>query len=418
LQRENGNIHVSQADTGKPGVLNEILGKRMRDEAPFRTYVPFLIYLSTIFYLNFLARIFLSPLLPTIESDLNIGHAEAGSLFFFISTGYVPALFGSGYVSSRLTHRWTIILSSVVLGGSFFAVSLSYSLLWIRLGLMMVGLSSGLYIPSAMGTLTEVVDPKHLGKAIAFHELAPILAFISAPLLAEGLMIWFSWRAVVAVLGVVTFIAGGVFTLFGRGGVSLGEPPSPKNLRLFITRPSFWIMVVFFGMGRAASMGVYAMLPLYLVAGEGLERTLANTLVGFSRVAGLGAIFLAGWITDRLGPQRAMGGVFLTCGMATMLLGSLHGGWIIPPLFLQPVLASCFFPPGLAALSKIAPPQVTNVVVSLTLAISYLVAIGGIPTGIGFLMEHGLFSLGFILVGLLLMGSIILLKYLKFHQEN
>jgi NNP family nitrate/nitrite transporter-like MFS transporter len=177
-------------------------------------------------------------------------------------------------------------------------------------------------------------------------------------------------------------------------------------------------MVVFFGMGRAASMGVYSMLPLYLVAGEGLERTLANTLVGFSRVAGLGVIFLAGWVTDRLGPQRTMGGVLLACGMATMLLGSFHGGWIIPPLFLQPVLASCFFPAGLTALSKIAPPQVTNVAVSLTLAISYLVAIGGIPAGIGFLMEHGLFSLGFILVGLLLMGSIILLKYLKFHQES
>jgi NNP family nitrate/nitrite transporter-like MFS transporter len=398
--------------------LEKSPGERMRDEAPFRTYVPFLIYLSAICYLSFIARIFLAPLLPTIESDLNIGHAEAGSFFFFISAGYFPGLLGSGYVSSRLTHRWTVILSSVVLGGSFFAVSLSYSLLWIRLGLIMLGLSSGLYFPSAMATLTDVVGSKHWGKAIAFHELAPILAFISAPLLAEGLMIWFSWRAVVAVFGVVAFIAGGVFTLFGRGGASFGEPPSPKNLRLFITRPSFWIMVVFFGMGRAASMGVYSMLPLYLVAGEGLERTLANTLVGFSRVAGLGVIFLAGWITDRLGPQRAMGGVFLACGMATMLLGSLHGGWIIPPLFLQPVLASCFFPPGLTALSKIAPPQVTNVAVSLTLAISYLVAIGGIPAGIGFLMEHGLFSLGFILVGLLLMGSIILLKYLKFHPES
>ena len=393
-------------------------GKVMRDEPSFRTYVPFLIYLSSIFYLSFLARIFLSPLLPTIESDLNIGHGEAGSLFFFISVGYFPGLLGSGVASSRLTHRWTIILSSVALGGSFLAVSLAHSLLWIRSGLIMIGLSAGLYFPSAMANLTDVVGSKHWGKAIAVHELAPILGFITAPLLAEGLMIWFSWRGVVAVLGLLAFVAGGVFTFFGRGGTSLGEPPSPKNLRLFITNPSFWIMVVFFSMGRAASMGVYTMLPLYLVAGEGLQRTLANTLVASSRVAGLGGIFIAGWLTDRLGPRRAMGGVFLACGMATMLLGSLHGSWIIPPLFLQPVLASCFFPAGLAALSKIGPPHITNVVVSLTLAISYLVAIGGIPAGIGFLMEHGLFSLGFILMGLLLMGSIILLKHLKFHQER
>ena len=94
--------------------LEKSPGERMRDEAPFRTYVPFLIYLSAICYLSFIARIFLAPLLPTIESDLNIGHAEAGSFFFFISAGYVPGLLGSGYVSSRLTHRWTVILSSVV----------------------------------------------------------------------------------------------------------------------------------------------------------------------------------------------------------------------------------------------------------------------------------------------------------------
>ncbi|MCK5553090.1 MAG: MFS transporter [Deltaproteobacteria bacterium] len=390
----------------------------MRDEAPFRTYVPFLIYLSAIFYLTFLARIFLSPLLPTIESNLNIGHAEAGSLFFFISAGYFPGLLGSGYVSSRLTHRWTVILSSVVLGGSFFAVSLSYSLLWIRLGLIMLGLSSGLYFPSAMATLTDVVGTKHWGKAIAFHELAPILAFITAPLLAEGLMIWFSWRGVVAVLGLAALVAAGIFTLFGRGGTFFGETPSPKNLRVFLGRPSFWIMAVLFSISMGASIGVYSILPLYLVVEEGLKRTLANTLVAVSRVGGLGAIYLAGWAADRLGPRRIMGGAFLAAGIATILLGSLHGRWIIPPLFLQPLLISCSFPAALAALSKIGPPQARNVLVSLTMAISYVAAAGGIPAGIGILGDHGLFPLGFISVGILLMGCTILLRYLKFHQNG
>jgi NNP family nitrate/nitrite transporter-like MFS transporter len=390
----------------------------MPNEGSLRTYVPFMLYLTAVFYLNFTARIFLSPVLPAIESDLNIGHAEAGSLFFFISAGYFPGILASGLVSSRLTHRWTIILSSLVLGGSLLAVSVGHSLLWIRWGLIVLGLSAGLYLPSAIATITDVVSSRHWGRAIAIHELAPILAFITAPLLAEMLMIWFSWRAVVATLGLATVVAGGVFTSFTKGGAFLGEPPSPKNLRLLLTNPSFWIIVVFFSMGTAASMGVYSMMPLYLVAEEGLERGLANTLVAFSRVAGLGIIFLAGWTTDRLGPRRALGGIFLACGTATMLLGLLHKGWILPPLFLQPVLASCFFPPGVAALSRIGPPQVTNVAVSLTMAIAVILAAGAIPTGIGFLGDHGLFPLGFILVGMLLVGCIILLKYLKFHEEG
>jgi NNP family nitrate/nitrite transporter-like MFS transporter len=356
--------------------------------------------------------------MPTIESDLNIGHGEAGSLFLFVSAGYFAGLLGSGLVSSRLNHRRTIILSSFVLGGSVLVVSVSHSLLWIRWGLIMLGLSAGLYLPSAIATITDVVSSRHWGKAIAFHELSPILGYIAAPLMAEGLMIWFSWRGVVALLGLVALVAGGIFTLFGRGGTFFGEAPSPKNLLVFLGKPSFWIMVVLSSISMGASIGVYSILPLYLVAEEGLERTLANTLVALSRVAGLVAIYLAGWAADRLGLRLIMGGAFLAAGMATILLGSLHGRWIIPPLFLQPLLISCSFPAGLAALSKIGPPHVRNIAVSLTMAISYVAAAGGIPAGIGFLGEHGLFSLGIILVGFLLMGSIILLKYLKFHENG
>ncbi len=390
----------------------------MRNEASFGAYVPFLLYLTALFYLNFLARVILAPLMPAIESDLNIGHAEAGSLFFFIALGYFAGLLGSGTVSSHLTHRWTIILSSVALGGSLLTVSVSHILWLIRSGLFMLGFSAGLYLPSGIATLTDVVSSKDWGKAIAVHELAPILSFISAPLLAEGLMIWFSWRGVVAVLGGAALVAGGAFRVFGRGGTFPGEPPSPKNLQTLLTMPSFWIMVVFFGMGVGASLGVYTMVPLYLVAVEGLERRLANTLVGLSRIAALGVVFLAGWATDRLGPRRTLGAVFLAGGMATMLLGLLHGRWILLPLFLQPVLASSFFPAGLAAAAKIGPPQLRNIAVSFTVAAAHILAAGAIPAGIGFLGDQGLFSLGFILVGLLLIGCIALLKYLKFHENG
>lgn len=390
----------------------------MRNEVPFRAYVPFLLYLTAIFYLNFLARIVLSPLMPAIESDLNIGHGEAGSLFLCISLGFFPGLLCSGFASSRLTHRWTIVLSSVAVGGALLAVSLSHTLWWIRLALLLTGLSAGLYLPSGIASLTDMVNSKDWGKAIAVHELAPILAFISAPLLAEGLMIWFSWRGVLAVLGGTAIFTGGAFACFGRGGAFLGETPSPRNLRALVTIPSFWIMVVLFSMGIGASLGVYTMLPLYLVAEEGLGRGWANTLVGLSRIAALGVIFLAGWATDRLGPRRALGGAFLATGMATILLGLLHGVRILPALFLQPVFSSCFFPAGFAALSKIGPAQVRNVAVSLVVPMAYLIGGGAIPAGIGILGDHDYFSLGFMLVGVLLIGTPILLKYLKFHEET
>jgi NNP family nitrate/nitrite transporter-like MFS transporter len=356
--------------------------------------------------------------MPTVERDLNIGHGEAGSLFLFISLGYCLGLLGSGFVSSRFTHRRTIILSSMAVGGSLIAVSLSFTHWWIRLGLILLGLSAGLYLPSGIATLTAIVNSRDWGKALAVHELAPNLGFIAAPLLAEGIMIWFSWRGVVALAGGAAFVVGLAFARFGSGGAFSGETPNTKTLRVLLARPSFWIMIALFSMGIGATLGVYTMLPLYLVAERGLERGWANTLVALSRIAGLGVVFLAGWATDQLGPKRSLKGIFLATGIATMLLGMVRRGWIIPVLFLQPVLAGCFFPAGFAALSKIGPPQVRSIAVSLTVPVAFFIGGGAIPAGIGIMGEGGSFPLGITLVGLLLMGSIIPVRYLRFHEET
>jgi NNP family nitrate/nitrite transporter-like MFS transporter len=92
-----------------------------------------LLFLVGIFFLNFLARIILSPLMPAVEKDLKIGHDEAGSLFFLISLGYCGALLASGFVSSRLHHRKTIFFSSIAVGFGLMIVSISHNLWAIRI---------------------------------------------------------------------------------------------------------------------------------------------------------------------------------------------------------------------------------------------------------------------------------------------
>ncbi|MGD8947416.1 MAG: hypothetical protein PVI62_12185, partial [Desulfobacterales bacterium] len=73
---------------------------RFQETDGFRGQMGFLFLLTTIFFLNFISRIILAPLIPTIETDLDLSHAEAGSLFLFISCGYFATLIGSGFVSS------------------------------------------------------------------------------------------------------------------------------------------------------------------------------------------------------------------------------------------------------------------------------------------------------------------------------
>jgi len=387
-------------------------GATERDLPSFRSRMVPLFFLTGIFLLNFLSRIALGPLMPTVEKDFHIGHGEAGSLFFIISLGYCPMLLGSGFVSSRLNHRRTIILSSLAVGGAFLFVGFTHSLWGVRLGLLVLGMAAGLYLPSGILTIIGLVRSKDLGKAIAIHELAPNFGFLTAPFLAEALLGWFSWRGVVVFVGIAALIGGVVFALWGKGGNSYGEAPNLRMMRGLLIDPSVLIMIVLFSLGLGVSAGVYSMMPLYLVSERGMGRTWANTLLGLSRFATLGTVLLSGWMTDRLGVEKNLKAVFLTAGLLTCLLGIVPGSWVIPIVFIQGMVAACFFPVGFAALSRVGSPNVRNVVLSLTLPVASLLG-GAIPVGIGVMGELGFFSLGFILLGGLIPGGLLLIRHLK-----
>ena len=342
------------------------------DRVPFRRVIPSILFLTSIFFINFISRIIWAPIMPSIEEDLGIGHGEAGSFFLLISLGYFVTVLGSGFLSSRVMHQKTIALSSILLGFALLGVSFSPSLWVIRVGLVVLGLAAGFYIPSGIATLTAMAPSKHWGKAVAIHELAPNGSLLLAPLLAEALMGLVSWRGILALLGIAALALGFAYARFGRHGNFPGEAPSLGSLRVLLGHSSFWIMMLLFGLGVGASMGIYAMLPLYLVVEAGMERGWANLLISISRISGLGMAFVSGWTTDRFGAKRSLIVIFFLTGVTTLLLGAVQGPSLILMILLQPLLAACFFPPGFAALSLASAPSVRNVAVSVTSPFAFL----------------------------------------------
>jgi NNP family nitrate/nitrite transporter-like MFS transporter len=379
--------------------------------ASFRGRVGPILLLALIFFLNFLARIVLAPLLPALEQDLHLDHGEAGSLFLLISLGYCASLLGSGFVSSRLTHRKTIILSAIAAGIPLLALSFGNRIWQIRAALVALGLATGLYLPSGIATLTSLIPPKHWGKGLAIHEVAPNLCAVVAPFISEALLPWVSWWQILAIIGGTSVIVGIAFWRFGAGGRFPGQAPTISAFRALLGERSFWAMTALFSLAISASLGVYTMFPLYLVAERGIGRSSANMLVGLSRASGLVAVFLAGWAADRIGPPQIMRWGFLLTGASTLLLSGVPGYWVAGVFFLQQLLAVCFFPAGLTALSTIGPPYARNLAVSLTIPIAFFVGGGLTPTIIGIMGDAGSFTGGIVLVGcLILVGFVICLR--------
>jgi NNP family nitrate/nitrite transporter-like MFS transporter len=382
-------------------------------DASFRRQLGPIMFLVGIFMLTFLSRIILAPLLPAVEKSLGISHAQSGALFLFVSLGYFVSLFSSGLVSSRIGHRRTIIISALAVGLVMIGLTQATSLAVLNLGAFFIGLAGGLYLPSGIATLTDLVSPRHWGKALAVHELAPNLGLFSGPLIAEGLLRVSSWQGVLGWLGLASLILGLVFWRWGKGGDFPGQAPNPANLKRLITDTRSWVLMALFSLGIGGSLGVYTMLPLYLVTEHGLELATANYLVGFSRLLGVGASFLAGWASDRIGPRASLAGVFALTGLSTIVLGILPPPWLMVALFVQPVMAVCFFPAGFAALAEMSDPSLRSLTVSVVVPMGFVLGGGAIPAGIGWMGEQASFHLGISLAGVVILAGVLLLPLLR-----
>jgi NNP family nitrate/nitrite transporter-like MFS transporter len=99
--------------------------------------------------------------------------------------------------------------------------------------------------------------------------------------------------------------------------------------------------------------------------------------------------------------------VFFLSGIFTVAMGMANHPWILIAVFLQPMVAVCFFPAGFKMLSRIGPPGSRNIAVSLTAPAAFLMGAGAVPMLIGFLGDSASFASGYILVGgLIALGAL------------
>ena len=388
-----------------------ILGTDGERVVPFRNRLSPLLFITAIFLFNFLARFIWGPLLVPIEKDLGLSHTGAGSLFFLITAGYMLGLIFSGYVSQRFSHPRTIAFSCISCGIVLAGATFSNSLPVLAVLLVIVGLTAGIYLPSAIPTLTYRLAPGDYGKAYSFHEISPSLCFIIGPILAEIMLRYYPWKIVLLPVAGGIFILGIICLVKPVTGKIYGEAPSLKSIGRILSERRYWFLLFIFMLGAGANVGVYAMLPLYLQAGRGLDQTTANTLLAVSRMAAIFSPFLVGWVTDRFGPGKVLTIIVFLNGIATAMLGAGSEVIFRSALFVQPMLSTAFFPPIWTLLSDIVDPRARNLGVSLIVPPALIVGGGVLPMVIGAFGDAGMFPVGFVLWGVITLSSFWIVRF-------
>jgi NNP family nitrate/nitrite transporter-like MFS transporter len=104
--------------------------------------------------------------------------------------------------------------------------------------------------------------------------------------------------------------------------------------------------------------------------------------------------------------------------MLTLFIGLAPQTWVATAIFLQPIMAVCFFPAGFAALSLVSSARERNLTVSLTIPMAFLIGGGAVPALIGFFGDLHSFGWGIAMVGGLIMTGTIFSGFIKLQDQT
>ncbi len=366
-----------------------------------------------LWFLNFFTRASFSPVLPLIEDSLSISHGEAGGLVTSYSIGYAATLLIAGRFVPVWGYKRTVATGIAGIGLILIALQWVDHYVAFHILFLLLGLASGAYIPSILSIITETYDPKQWGKAIGLHDSAASAAILSAPILIAFGLRFLPWRSILLLQGIACLILP---LFFWR--VSIEPRPKVSHrgshyIHLFKRKP-IWIMAVLCILSSAANMGVYSMLPLYLINERGMEYSIANNLVGISRIGGFAVQIFTGFFVDHYGFKRILFLSLLTTGLSTVSLSLAPSfSLLLITLFIQAALSLAFFPTVLAAIARLTSPEERSMGIGAIISSGVIFGMGGAPLLLGIIADHFNFQVGILWMGILTALSSVMVMWLK-----
>ena len=383
----------------------------------FRRALPWTAFVAMLFWLNYSGRATLSPLLVSVERDLEIGHAAATSLLFMQSLGFCIAQFMCGFLLSRVLPRSMTAFSLIFSGLAFLFMPLAHSLNVARPIFFAFGFFAGFYFPAAMSTLSSLVYPGDWGKAVAVHEFAPNVGFICIPLVAQALLLSLSWQGVFFCVGLSLLCGGLAFAAFGRGGRSHAAPPSFRGVHDIVWNPAAWALMALLAISCIGEFSVYSILQVYLVQDAHFSPAGANVAIAAARILTPAAVVIGGVVADRKNPYVVLAGGLVLPALALALMCLPSDFSALTGMGLQAFSIALLFPSLFKAMALSFPADRQALVMSLTMPLASLIAAGLAPMFLGWCGEIWSFRAGLAALGAASLLSLLAVRLLsRFRQ--
>ena len=173
-------------------------------------------------------------------------------------------------------------------------------------------------------------------------------------------------------------------------------------------------MAILWVFAASCALGLYNVIPLFLVKENGISLETANTIFGFSRIGGFFVAITAGFLVDRYRAKKILFLVILFTGLSTMSLALAQTiPFLVVMLFVQATIYPAFFPVALVAMSRLTDFNERSIFTGTTIAIGVIFGMGLTPVILGAVADVWNFKVGIFFLGALTTVSCISLKGIK-----
>lgn len=298
----------------------------------------------------------LPALMPSVAKDLGLGHTASGFVFGAASLGIALASPVGGAAVDRFGARKTAGFAMLVGALACAARALGTGTWTLALTMLVFGLHIGFTAPAIPKALSGHLPPTKVARANGLALLAYTLGTAATMRFARTSLLpaFGSWRAVMIFAAGAMAVAGALWLLLVRDGVTLARHAKVTDALGMIgdgqvRRVAMMHFLVFGGY-----LAMLSLLPRALAETGMAPATVGTTILAWLVAAGI-ANFAGPWLSDVLGRRRplfiggavvAAGALFAVAGAAALapaklpiflVIAAIGGGSFAPLLLTLPL---------------------------------------------------------------------------------
>ncbi|MBM3183926.1 MAG: MFS transporter [Chlamydiae bacterium] len=372
--------------------------------------------LSVLYFLNVLSRMLFPMFALRFAKTYHLSPGMTGNIYLFLALGFGLSLFFSQFVSAKIGEQKTVCFSAIFSGLLLSLFPLIEDWIVFKFFLFALGALSGLFLPSAIAYLNRIFPQEKLGRSIGTFSSFQTIAMIFAPLI--GGWARFSPGELFFLLGVLLIIFGSLFMVFAKNFLEKSYPPTIAYFKEVFRSRINQFLFAFQILAVGFNIGIYHIAPAYFLKSQAVSADAFFSLMSLSRILGIFASILCGFLIDFLGLRFSLIIGLLLTGSCTLFLGMFNPEDVLLVFCLQGPCAIALTTMVYIAISKAAAPERKASLISLFASSSFLVGAGIIPQIMGILGNWNLHSFGWIAFGTvgIFMGFVLYRKRMIFQK--